>query len=569
MSHSYSRLGAFAVFCCWAAVGAAAGMAIAYFVYARQPRTFAVTAVVRFDRSGSEAGDESEAGDNAVRPNVSALAENNRTPDTSLLPRYDDSLLLCSQAVLARAAESGGLLEIPELQLPASLVQANDGEHDAENDAENAAEQLVRNWVSSGQLTVEQAEATSRGGLYRVSFVAKLPSVSSRVVSAVVAAMVDEFDGPSGQAQAEESVQQTRLQSQNLADKAESLMREIAELELPANATLAEDGEVVSAAAVRLEAAIGSFERLTREREDLQKRLRRAEELQKQNADDRAVLETLGLLVVGERTSVNGTVPDEKLQVERDRQRKRKEWLDRKQKLAAMVEREVEPLQKQLDELLGVKFGPQHPQIKHLKTLIAKSKGRLAEYAVEPDFGLEEFELNGKGVSDPSDTADPDGLQNQNPADQENSGGQENGIADTDPPSLQIVLKVLRGESARLAEQISSVDESLEVLATTVATENQSLKTFEKLDREIQQLQVERKSLELEIQKLLEPGENVASSCEVLVAAGPAKQVSPVLGSYLQVGSFAGILAGLVLFVILWFAISIVPGKALPGETQE
>ncbi len=559
MSHSYSRLGAFAVFCCWAAVGAAAGMAIAYFVYARQPRTFAVTAVVRFDRSRSEAGDKSEAGDNAVRPNVSALAENNRTPDTSLLPRYDDSLLLCSQAVLARAAESGGLLEIPELQLPASLVQANDGEHDAEN----AAEQLVRNWVSSGQLTVEQAEATSRGGLYRVSFVAKLPSVSSRVVSAVVAAMVDEFDGPAGQAQVEESVKQLRLQSQSLADQAESLMHEIAKLELPANATLAEDGEVVSAAAVRLEAAIGSFERLTREREDLQKRLRRAEELQKQNADDRAVLETLGLLVVGDRTSVNGTVPDEKLQVERDRQRKRQEWLDRKQKLAAMVEREVEPLQKQLDELLGVKFGPQHPQIKHLKTLIAKSKGRLAEYAVEPDFGLDEFEFNGKRVTDPSDTADPDGLQNQDPA------GQENGIADTDPPSLRIVLNVLRGESARLAEQIRSVDESLEVLATTVATENQSLKTFEKLDREIQQLHVERNSLELEIQKLLEPGENVASSCEVLVAAGPAKQVSPVLRSYLQVGSFAGVLAGLVLFVILWFAISIVPGKALPGETQE
>ena len=559
MSHSYSRLGAFAVFCCWAAVGAAAGMAIAYFVYARQPRTFAVTAVVRFDRSRSEAGDKSEAGDNAVRPNVSALAENNRTPDTSLLPRYDDSLLLCSQAVLARAAESGGLLEIPELQLPASLVQANDGEHDAEN----AAEQLVRNWVSSGQLTVEQAEATSRGGLYRVSFVAKLPSVSSRVVSAVVAAMVDEFDGPAGQAQVEESVKQLRLQSQSLADQAESLMHEIAKLELPANATLAEDGEVVSAAAVRLEAAIGSFERLTREREDLQKRLRRAEELQKQNADDRAVLETLGLLVVGDRTSVNGTVPDEKLQVERDRQRKRQEWLDRKQKLAAMVEREVEPLQKQLDELLGVKFGPQHPQIKHLKTLIAKSKGRLAEYAVEPDFGLDEFEFNGKRVTDPSDTADPDGLQNQDPA------GQENGIADTDPPSLRIVLNVLRGESARLAEQIRSVDESLEVLATTVATENQSLKTFEKLDREIQQLHVERNSLELEIQKLLEPGENVASSCEVLVAAGPAKQVSPVLRSYLQVGSFAAVLAGLVLFVILWFAISIVPGKALPGETQE
>ena len=559
MSHSYSRLGAFAVFCCWAAVGAAAGMAIAYFVYARQPRTFAVTAVVRFDRSRSEAGDKSEAGDNAVRPNVSALAENNRTPDTSLLPRYDDSLLLCSQAVLARAAESGGLLEIPELQLPASLVQANDGEHDAEN----AAEQLVRNWVSSGQLTVEQAEATSRGGLYRVSFVAKLPSVSSRVVSAVVAAMVDEFDGPAGQAQVEESVKQLRLQSQSLADQAESLMHEIAKLELPANATLAEDGEVVSAAAVRLEAAIGSFERLTREREDLQKRLRRAEELQKQNADDRAVLETLGLLVVGDRTSVNGTVPDEKLQVERDRQRKRQEWLDRKQKLAAMVEREVEPLQKQLDELLGVKFGPQHPQIKHLKTLIAKSKGRLAEYAVEPDFGLDEFEFNGKRVTDPSDTADPDGLQNQDPA------GQENGIADTDPPSLRIVLNVLRGESARLAEQIRSVDESLEVLATTVATENQSLRTFEKLDREIQQLHVERNSLELEIQKLLEPGENVASSCEVRVAAGPAKQVSPVLRSYLQVGSFAGVLAGLVLFVILWFAISIVPGKALPGETQE
>ena len=110
-------------------------------------------------------------------------------------------------------------------------------------------------------------------------------------------------------------------------------------------------------------AAIGSL-KLTRERDDLQSDFAE-QELQKQNADDRAVLETLGLLVVGDRTSVNGTVPT--AGVERDRQRKRREWLERKQKLAAMVEREVEPLQKQLDELPG-QFGPQHPQIKHLKT---------------------------------------------------------------------------------------------------------------------------------------------------------------------------------------------------------
>ena len=45
MSHWHGRLGAFAVFAA-GLLSVLAGMAIAYFVYARQPRMFAVTAVV-------------------------------------------------------------------------------------------------------------------------------------------------------------------------------------------------------------------------------------------------------------------------------------------------------------------------------------------------------------------------------------------------------------------------------------------------------------------------------------------------------------------------------------------
>ena len=103
-----------------------------------------------------------------------------------------------------------GIIGNPRTPASRQPVQAGD-----DDDAENAAEQLVELGLS-GQLT---GRPTTPWWTLPC-FVRCHCAVAQVELSAVVAAMVDEFDGPSGQAQVEESVKQLRLQSQNLADYA-------------------------------------------------------------------------------------------------------------------------------------------------------------------------------------------------------------------------------------------------------------------------------------------------------------------------------------------------------------
>ena len=526
MSHSYSLRGAFAVFCCWAAVGAAAGAAIAYFAYAREPREFASTAVVRFERFEDEPTNQQIL---EFQPRQQTRSDAAAKPAAKSDNPPDDSLLLCGQSVLSQAAVSGQLMEIPELRVPKAIS------------SKTSAEDFVRDWVSRERLVVTKFKSTSRGGLYRVSFRSELPSVSSQVVSAVVAAMVERFDRQASQNDATETIKNLGQRREELELQAEGLQRAIDELDLPQQAVL-QDGRVVSPAAIRLDASIRSFERLTLQREGLQQRLRRAEDLLAQNVKERRILEMLGVLTTEGKISGNASEasPEQALRLRSERERR--EWLAEKEKLTAAVKREVQPLQKQLDELLGIKYGPQHPQIRHLNTLIAKAKGKLAQYAVEPDFGV----INSPLTSGAALPEDPIPDQDERQLSQESRADRGDQTRDdvSDGDSLQLVLSVLNGELRGLSSDLNRVDTELEALATTVANENKVLQQNERLSLEIQQLQEISKSLEAEVQHALSLNERAPSSCEVLTAAGPAVQVSPILNSYLRFGSLAGVLAG-------------------------
>ena len=549
MSHSFSRRGAFAVFGCWAAVGAAAGAAIAYFAYARQPREFASSAVVRFERFEDEPTNK-QSGE--VQPRQQSRLDAALGSAATLRNPPDDSLLLCGQTVLSEAAVSGNLMEIQELRVVKAIP------------TQTSADDFVRNWVTSGRLMVTQFKSTSRGGLYRVTFRSELPSVSNRVVSAVVAAMVERFDGQASQNLATETIQDLRQRREELGRQAEDLQRTIENLDLPQQAVL-QDGRVVSPAAIKLDASIRSFERLTLQREGLQQRLRRAEELLAQNADERRIMEMLGVLTKDGEVPGSAREASPEQAEKQKSERERRQWLAEKEKLTVAVDREVQPLQKQLDELLGIKYGPQHPQIRHLKTLIAKAKGKLAEYAVEPDFGVTVPPVTPDGASE----GDP--IPGQDERQLSDESGPDLGDQARDAVSagdaLPLVLTVLNGELKGLSNDLSRVDAELEALATIVAYETQVLQRKERLGLEIQQLQEIRKSLEGEVQHAVKLDEKVASSLEVLSASGPAVQVSPILNSYLRFGSLLGVVVGFLLFVILWFAISLVPSNTVDEKT--
>ncbi|MGI9459284.1 MAG: hypothetical protein ACR2NF_04735, partial [Pirellulales bacterium] len=345
----------------------------------------------------------------------------------------------------------------------------------------------------------------------------------------------------------------------DLKRQADVLQRAIDEIDLPQQAVL-QDGSVVSPAAIKLNASIRRFERFDLQRESLQQRLWRAKELLAQNAHDRDVLELLAVLPTDRKVPDTAVAASQEHSVSLGSERGRREWLAEKEKLTVAVEQEVQPLQKQLDELLNIKYGPQHPQIKHLKMLIAKAKGKLAVYAVEPDFGGAKSSRTQVGGAPDSPVSLQDGTQSG----QEDIGvgmTEQQGDAASARNSLEVVLSVLKGELKRLSNDLGSVDEELETLATIVANESQVLRYNERLRREMQHLQETGKSLEGEIQHALSLYERVPSSCEVLIACGPAVQVSPVLSPYLFYGSLGGIAAALTLFTVLWFALSLVPGR--------
>ncbi len=533
------------MFCCWAAVGALAGAAIGYFFYARQSREFAAAAVVRFQRSAAGVNQNQSLESEARQQDQADPGPDQKTVFDN---QPDESLLLCSQSLLSSAAVTGNLMEIPELRVAKSMT------------AQVSADDFVRDWVASGQLRVTLIDNTSQGAIYRVSFRSELPSVSRRVVSAVVAEMVERFDGQVSQERVSEKIGDIQERREQLERQAEGLQRATDEIDLPKQAVL-QDGNVVSPAAIKLDASIRRFERLDLQRESLRQRIGRAEDLLAQNADDRDVLEMLGVL------NKEGKVPDiggaasgeqaENLESEQDRRK----WLADKERLTAAVDQEVRPLQKQLDELLNIKYGPQHPQIKHLNTLIAKAKGKLAVYAVEPDFGASNS--LGKQVGLASDS--PVAVKDKSGASQEKHRldiGVDIEDQQSAGNSLEVVLAVLRAELESLSNDLRVVDEELEVLATIVANETQVLRYNEKLRLEMQYLLETGKSLEVEMQHVLNVSEEVPSSCEVLIASGQAMQVSPVLSAYLWYGSSGGITAGLALFMILWFAISWVPDQA-------
>ncbi|MGI9460243.1 MAG: hypothetical protein ACR2NF_09615, partial [Pirellulales bacterium] len=153
MSQSYTLSGALVVFCCWVSVGAAVGAAIAYFAYARQPRKFAASAVVRFERFEAELTDEQSLESELRRQDQ---VDPRRDQITAFLNQPDESLLLCSQSVLSNAAMSGNLMEISELRVPKGIPN------------QVSADDFVRDWVASGRLSVTLFENTSRGALYRV-----------------------------------------------------------------------------------------------------------------------------------------------------------------------------------------------------------------------------------------------------------------------------------------------------------------------------------------------------------------------------------------------------------------
>ncbi|MGB0761244.1 MAG: hypothetical protein ACPGPS_16995, partial [Rubripirellula sp.] len=323
MNRTGHRGRGFAMFCLWTVAGVLLGVGTAYFIYARQPPLFESAATLRLRRVEREESDKSAERDDAQRSQQGSENDTDvevadvanpisgfrmtddatedvvirdsvethtdakiadagtergfdSTEKVSKQQLTDDSLLLCSQAVLERAVELGDLDKLQELQW---MVSARD----------KSPEAFVRAWVNDGTLKVEKAGESSLGGVYRITFRSRLPSISEAVVKAVEEAALERFDHGNLQEQ------QARFLELLISSRTE-IDRRIGELEnrckeLPevAGAVL-RDGKVSSPDAVRLNTIIEQFDRLQSLRDGLKQNLVRAEALLNEGASRQIVL---------------------------------------------------------------------------------------------------------------------------------------------------------------------------------------------------------------------------------------------------------------------------------------
>ena len=607
MNRTDHRGRGFAIFCLWTIVGILLGTGVAYFVYARQAPVFESTATLKIVSAATVARgvvtdaagvprQQQDVDANAAATDVNAVVDEEQvsgfriTDDASqdvLLsestelresaePREsaellndalvvgadtqgqseliqqpqkaqspDDGLLLCSQAVLERAVELGGLSNIQELQW---MVSARD----------QSPEAFVRAWVNDGHMRVEKSGESSLGGVYRLAFRSRLPSTSEKVVQAVAASAVEKFDNGTLE---EKQVSLLALMTSGRVEidaKIQDLDNRLGELPDVADAML-RDGEVVSAAAVRLNAIVDQFERLQLKRDGLKQNIVRAEALLAEGADKRLVLQTLGAPPPQPKLASRSQAQDSGVtQAEAVKSSKAAEeyrlWLEMRNNLIEKVEREVAPMQKKLDALIEKKYGPNHPAVSHLRGQIGRVRAQLANLPPEP---------GGVGIVLPETNAEAEGAPAANG---EDSGGEgSGGVSRTEGMSLVALLKAVRSEVRTVSEEIERLDPELEELSTTVASQDKALRQRESVESEILQQQRLRSAMikQIESIKLLESSSGI--SCELLVPASAAVQVEPDLRSHLLAGCMLGGASGAVLFLLILLSVTAV---ASDGEAD-
>ena len=599
MKRSEHRGRSLAIFCSWSIVGAILGGGVGYFVYARQTPVFesvATMKITRFEPVAPTAVDQLEsqqdqllnAGDEIVEAateqvsgvrmsddasqdvlmvepgasqaqvvaGVEILADKNLVDKNLTQQRLsgvtpiDDSLLICSQAVLMRAVEVGGLKDVQELQW---AVSARD----------QTPETFVRGWVSGGNLRVEKSGESSLGGVYKIAFRSRLPSTAEKVVQAVAQAAVETFDNgvlQQDQAKLLESLASGRSE---IDKKLRDLQRKLGELPDISSAFL-RDGEVISSDAIRLNAMVGSVERLQLQRDGLKQNLRRAESLLAEGADRRLVLETLGAPLpkqqyASSRPQTDGSIAEqpEVVQPSKAAEEYRK-WLEMRNALIEKIEREVAPMQEKLDALVEKKYGPNHPAVSHLRTQILRVRAQLANLPPEPSG------VAMPGIIGPN--ANAEGQVGVNTS--KGNGSTESGSAGNARAvgmSLVALLKAMRAEIKEVSAEITRLDPELESLSTKVATQQKTLRQRQTVEREIQQQQSWRGSILEELQQVAEQRKTSEVICELLVPAGAGVQVEPVLQAHLTAGILLGGASGAVLFCLILLSMTVVPAESESG----
>jgi len=565
-------------FCSWCCLGAAIGLATSYFVYASKPAVFESSAFLKISRvappeTGQAAvqnsvtdpvGESHEQAfvsgvhmsDNAsedvlldgldqsdveqtLRVDDSSTDTLNRKPIRDVAD-VDDSTLLASEAVLAKAISVGQLAKLQDLPWAVGV-------------RERSPEVLSRELLRSADLSVKRLDRTSLGSVYQVAFRSRLPSTSKKVVDSIAEAAVQSFDTSTAAEQIQKKIDLLTNGRDAIDQLSTELRRDLDQLVLPPDAMLRSD-EVVSPVAFRLAAVLDDVVRLQVNQAGLKQKLRRAEALIAEGVEQRFVMETLGAPLPKTPTrTVTNADPAEDSQRGKQAEEHRK-WVQARDSLIDEVNRQAEPMQRELNALLE-NLGPKHTTVVHLRAKISKVLGKMASLPPEPRV---------EGVVYPERSKQGLAIVEANQDKRLDPIGDASG-----DKSVVTLLRALRSELKAVTAELERLDPVLETLSTQVASQEKSLRQQKFVFQEIEQQQTLRKDLILQIQELSGQQHRGEITCEILQSANTGVQVEPVLRGHLLAGGALGIASSAVLFCLFVLSASMAQPEVEAADRSE
>ncbi len=480
----------------WGLLGLLLGTGSGYFLYVKKPAEFQSSALLQV------------TGGEAVSP--------------------ADALVILSDPVLEAAVSRGRLDRLPGLQPPASNRALTSTEFVA----------LLR---ERAKLRVEPLHPQASSVIYELYCHGATPSASEAVATAIVSAYVDYFSkqGDSTDWQAALQLLQT-ARTEGLARIAE-LEQQLSQLRVPADATL-QDGNVVSAAAEQWSRLRNESERLHNEYIRATASLRQTETLIADGATADQVLAALGSPAMPGPRPIPAAQPGADAEAAARTAaaaaraaEQRRSILATRQRIREEVERDLQPLQEELDQLSKI-VASEHPKIRGVQMRMQKVRERLKDMPPLPPDAAP------ANASAPA-AASPSPLL---PAESSPTNGEQ--LLQASPGALiTSQLRALRQRRDALASQMTDIDARLDQAAELVSLQKTELQADARIRSEIQ---AQQRLMERAIEQLAEIPATppaIQPRVQILQTAQPGIQVAPWVWSHVLVGAIAGLLSAMVL----------------------
>jgi uncharacterized protein involved in exopolysaccharide biosynthesis len=468
-------------------LGAAVGCGAGHFVYQRSPQVFESSAVVQIAHTPPAAdgpGDETR------------VAPSTRSTDATWL--------LLSDQVLLRAVELGQLDQLPEL---------SGGQGGPVEQPNPSAAFALR---TGDRLSVQRLPPTIDGEVYEIRCRGATADSSQQVLSAVVASGQQWIAQNRISDGWRQSMELLREADEKVTTRLRELEQQLRELPRADDGAII-DKAVVSAAAERLYRLRNQANAMQSERTQLESDLRLAETLIAEGASAASILESLGQPVdrpaagPNEATASIDSPPPAMT---------RQEALARREQLAREVEKELEPLQRELDRLLK-NLGTEHPTVRGVRAEMQKARAKLD--------GLPPLD------PEPVSTAPAAATTAAKPAVPGDSAAAQ---------QIALQLRVLRSEKRRLDEQFAALAGEVDHAATETAKQEAILREQLRIAGEIAQQQVLLEQIANRLDKLNSAEAIPRVDVTVLRSAGAGIQVEPRWETTLAMGGLAGLLCG-------------------------